>query len=188
MCRLGRDGVNDKWTPVKMVDLLQEMLPGIALHLDEMVEMMSMIGDAQRLQSSDEPRRAMMHAALVSFGEELARTHDGSTSVEELSEAGLLGPEQCDSYEDLKKTPGGLRGHRRPPARAPRFRGRQGSRRNAPGNRDGRCGPRFERQLPGGGRTDRHCRRRSQGTFPGRGDCRDLLVKLHPGGRRVESS
>ena len=103
MCRLGRDGVNDEWTPVKMVDLLQEMLPGIALHLDEMVEMMSMIGDAQRLQSSDEPRRAMMHAALVSFGEELARTHDGDTSVEELTEAGLLGPEQCDSYEDLKK-------------------------------------------------------------------------------------
>lgn len=103
MCRLGRDGVNDEWTPVKMVDLLQEMLPGIALLLDEMVEMMSTIGRAQRLQSSHEPRRAMMHAALVSFGEELARAHGGGTSAEELSEAGLLGAEQCDSYEDLKQ-------------------------------------------------------------------------------------
>jgi hypothetical protein len=102
MCRLGRDGVNDEWTPVKMVDLLQEMLPGIALMLDQMVEMMSTIGRAQRLQATDEPRREMMRAALVSFGEELAKAHDGETSEEELADAGLLGAEQCESYEDLK--------------------------------------------------------------------------------------
>jgi hypothetical protein len=103
MCRLGRDGVNDRWTPVKMVDLLQEMLPGIALMLDQMVELMSTIGRAQRLQAQGEPRREMMRAALVSFGEELAKTHDGDTSADELCEAGLLGTEQCDSFEDLKK-------------------------------------------------------------------------------------
>jgi hypothetical protein len=44
----------------------------------------------------------MMRAALVSFGEELAKAHDGETSEEELADAGLLGAEQCESYEDLK--------------------------------------------------------------------------------------
>jgi hypothetical protein len=103
MCRLGRDGVNDEWTPVKMVDLLQEMLPGIALMLDEMVAMMGTIGRAQRVQVNDEPRREMMRGALVAFGEELAKGHDGETSEQELADAGLLGTEQCDSYGDLKR-------------------------------------------------------------------------------------
>ena len=103
MCRLGRDGVNDDWTPVKMVDLLQEMLPGIALLLDEMVQMMSTISAAERLKANDEPRRAMMGAALTTYGEELARAHGERCAAQELSEAGLLGEVQCDSYENLKE-------------------------------------------------------------------------------------
>jgi hypothetical protein len=84
LCRLGRDGAHDSWTPVKLVDVLRDVLPDLATQIDDarlgLPAHMAELGrvTAQRQSHS-------MTDALTDFGQRLAAHYGKTIDTTELS-------------------------------------------------------------------------------------------------------
>jgi hypothetical protein len=99
LARLGRDGMQKEWTPLKMVDLLR----GIAPELADLIEntsrdLLSLMSGAikaeQERQSGDDQR---VRTALLAYGALLAKRLDVAVTEQELEDAGAVDPSGLDA-------------------------------------------------------------------------------------------
>ena len=79
LCRLGRDGISDRWTPVKLVDVVGEFLPDIARQIDEAEEGLTSLAAVEVVQSEDATERALA-CALTRYA--AARAEHAQVTVE----------------------------------------------------------------------------------------------------------
>jgi hypothetical protein len=73
LCRIGRDGLHDRWTPVKLVDVFRDFVPMVADQIDaagpNLISAMNVGTAASEEESSN---RVKMQQALAVYGEDLA--------------------------------------------------------------------------------------------------------------------
>lgn len=73
LCRIGRSGLQDSWTPVKLVDMVREFVPEVAEQIGSTGKLLIGAVNAPTLRSSvSAGNRAKMRAALDTFGQSLA--------------------------------------------------------------------------------------------------------------------
>lgn len=102
MCRLGRDGLPDSWTPVKLVDVLRDVVPGLAETLgDAEGDLMTMLKGAGTEQV--EPKEEeIMRTALTFYGSSIAEKHGKTCNEADLLAAELLDDAQLGAYEPIE--------------------------------------------------------------------------------------
>ncbi len=102
--RLGRDGVQEDWSPVKLVDILREVAPDMAKEIDYAGQ--GPLAAMQSATAGDQGDHALasqqMRGSLVSYAGALAAHYDKTCTEHELSQHGLPTQAQCDSYATLE--------------------------------------------------------------------------------------
>lgn len=103
LCRLAQDGIQDSWTPVKLAQVLDLVVPGLSTQIDMLGPSLltSMVKATESNQAID--RKRLMHDALTGYAVLLAKHYGRSISTEELSEAGLPSDQQCHSFGSQKE-------------------------------------------------------------------------------------
>lgn len=87
--RLGQPGLRPDWTPIKLVDVLRDVMPSVAAQLDNTGRgLLAAMRDSQA-QPARGSRTGQMNRALVLFAEGL-NVGDASVTAEELAGASLL--------------------------------------------------------------------------------------------------
>ena len=80
LCRISRDGIHDKWTPVKLVDLIDTIAPDFRKHMDGM-------GQLDLSASTPPPALPesfmLLRESLIHFGESYIMTAKGDTSEDD---------------------------------------------------------------------------------------------------------
>jgi len=62
LCRLSRDGISDRWTPVKLVDVVGEFLPDVARQIDDAQDGLTSLAAVEVVESADGTKRALADA------------------------------------------------------------------------------------------------------------------------------
>jgi hypothetical protein len=101
--RVGRDGVSDEWTPVKLVDVLRDVAPELAGQIDSaggtlLTAMRS--GAAPAVQPP--PQGELMRGALVRYASALAEHQGKSATEQQLAGWGLPTQAQCEAAGTLE--------------------------------------------------------------------------------------
>jgi hypothetical protein len=87
--RLGQDGLPVDWTPIKLIDVLSDVLPSVAAQLDSTGRgLLSALRESQRTEGQ-RSRAEQMNQALLLFVDALVGG-DVQVTVDDLAEAGLL--------------------------------------------------------------------------------------------------
>jgi hypothetical protein len=104
-CRLAESGLQDSWTPVKLVDVLSEAAPDLGHEVDVAVRgaLDVMRKAAAGTREVDEQSRRAMRTALLEYARTLASHHGKTLDEEDLTENGLLSYEQCNAYATLSE-------------------------------------------------------------------------------------
>jgi hypothetical protein len=106
LCRVGKEGLADGWTAVKLIDVLSQIVPNIGSDLEVLKQSLESNGSQPSLQPSNavEPfdtAGIAFKAALIDYASRLA-AHIGETCDEQsLVAAGLLTPEHCAQHAEL---------------------------------------------------------------------------------------
>jgi hypothetical protein len=101
--RVGRDGVSDKWTPVKLVDVLRDVAPELASQIDGAGGiLLSAMRSNAASAAQPPPQSQRMHEALVRYAAALAEHHGKSATEQELAALGLPTQAQCDAADTLE--------------------------------------------------------------------------------------
>lgn len=106
LCRVGRDGLHSDWTPVKLVDVLRELIPDLAAQLDTVGDgLLSAMGAAGGPSwKNDEAEAARrMRRALLSYWASLADRYAKTCGQPDLTAYGLPTEQQCASYGTLEE-------------------------------------------------------------------------------------
>jgi hypothetical protein len=101
--RVGRDGVSDKWTPVKLVDVLRDVAPELARQIDGAGEiLLSAMRSNAAPAAHPPPQSQRMHESLVRYAAALAEHHGKSATEQELAALGLPTQAQCEAADTLE--------------------------------------------------------------------------------------
>jgi hypothetical protein len=109
LCRVSRPGVQTSWTPVKLIEVLADVAPGLAATLGAATDSVlmtvaeaPMAADAPDDPPSESTEEAVMRAALLDYATLLAASYGCTVSNEDMLEAGLLTRTQCVSHETVE--------------------------------------------------------------------------------------
>lgn len=102
MCRLAHDGVQNRWTASKLVEVLSSTFPQIGDQLDEAIDAALAAVDATtgRTDALD-VREARIREALVEYGQAIAKAHGHEVTVADLADVGLPRFEDVKGFADL---------------------------------------------------------------------------------------
>jgi hypothetical protein len=90
LCRIAQDGIQDSWTPVKLADVLELVVPGLASQINTSGEYaLDAMGEAKKPNSSTVRKQQYMHRALIIYAQLLADHYGYTITEQNLSEAGL---------------------------------------------------------------------------------------------------
>ncbi len=103
MCRLNSDGFAERWVPVKLVDVLKEILPDLAQHIDDFGNLDLGFGGSAVAKSEDDSAVARQLRALVSYGATLAEVHGKSLTEAELLEMDQTLSALLPEFGDIRK-------------------------------------------------------------------------------------
>ena len=98
LCRLGADGPQRDWTPVKLIDVLEGVVPGLRGIVDAIPSMLAKAGE----QNPEGAPAERMRSALVAHANDLCGHHGHVLTEAMLAERALPTAEQCASHEDFK--------------------------------------------------------------------------------------
>jgi hypothetical protein len=90
MARLTHDDVRQTWTPVKLVDVLRDVIPDFAVLMDNMNRGVLSAMTSAVSGSDDVPKTSRIRDAVVMYAELLAERTETRISEDELEAAGLL--------------------------------------------------------------------------------------------------
>jgi hypothetical protein len=97
LCRLAQDSIQDSWTPVKLVHVLETVMPDIANQINAIGSM------AGASNQNSELKQQFAHDTLVSYAKLLADHYDHNITEDELYEAGLPSEQHCKSFGSQKE-------------------------------------------------------------------------------------
>jgi hypothetical protein len=80
LCRVGRDGVHSKWSPIKLADVLRSVAPEVARQFDDAGEGL-LAAMAAAVESADEQPSTLQSAPLTEYAAELATRYGGSANA-----------------------------------------------------------------------------------------------------------
>lgn len=100
--RLSRDGVHDTWTPVKLAQVLETVVPGLGRQIETLGSgaLVAMSG-ASAVPGSEELRRERFNSALVGYAGLLAAHYGRTIAEDDLIQAGLPSEGSSASYGSL---------------------------------------------------------------------------------------
>lgn len=103
LARLARDGAQQSWTPVKLVDLLRDVAPDFATIMDNTNRgvLSAMTSAVTARQQDSEAHRVRL--ALVTYASLLADRCGVTVSEEELEEVGLLNASDADAARPVRE-------------------------------------------------------------------------------------
>lgn len=103
MARLGRDGLQSDWTPVKLVEVLKEVVPAVGEAMDDAGEgLLEMMRSGQTSVSDGARQEAMRNALIMYAGSVAEEQQQGEIKEQDLASAGLLDEAQITSYESIE--------------------------------------------------------------------------------------
>jgi hypothetical protein len=102
--RLGRDGVQQTWSPVKLADILTEVAPNMAKEMSDAgpTFLAAMKRASTGGESDDVLVAERMRGALIAYAGALAAHHGRIYTAQQLMADGLPSAEQCDSYAGVE--------------------------------------------------------------------------------------
>lgn len=104
MGRIGRDGVQARWTPMKLVEVLQDFLPEVAGELDAGSRVfISAMASQEAAQPGQDVRAALMRAALIQYAAAFATYHGHTCTEEDLARADLPTADQSLAYNSIER-------------------------------------------------------------------------------------
>ena len=90
LCRVSRSGVQTSWTPVKLVEVLEDVAPGLAASLGSATDnVLSAVADAHDAASPESNEQSNMGEALLEYGTLVAAHYGHALAKEEMLDAGL---------------------------------------------------------------------------------------------------
>lgn len=87
MCRLNHNGLRDQWVPVKLVDVLADIVPGLGPQIDSLGK--TVFTKERFLEPGDLDAEKRMASALLSYGVALASEHGKTVDEDFFLTAGL---------------------------------------------------------------------------------------------------
>jgi hypothetical protein len=85
LCRLGRDGPQSSWTPVKLVDVLKEVSSDLGAGIQEVGGYLDRQHEQGPDAVDDQAREAAMRRALSTYAEDIVRQHGHEPTAEDLA-------------------------------------------------------------------------------------------------------
>jgi hypothetical protein len=103
LCRLGKDGLQTQWSPVKLVDVLRDVAPELANGIDEAVQSLrTFISSGAEPISAMDARSPGMRQALSSYGVAVAARYGQQCTIDELNSSGPFSDECIVNSEPLE--------------------------------------------------------------------------------------
>lgn len=94
LCRLGRDGVQLEWTPVKLMHVLEGAVPALRGIIDEIPTFLANMGAEE--QGEGRPAQ-VQRQALLRYAEDVTAIYEHPLNADELAARGLPTVEQCEA-------------------------------------------------------------------------------------------
>jgi hypothetical protein len=100
--RLARSGIHASWTPVKLADVLETVVPGVGRQIAVLGSGTLLALSAAGTQPGEEGlRKERFSGALADYAGLIAKHYGHSIAAEDLIEAGLPSEQNCTSYSTL---------------------------------------------------------------------------------------
>ena len=102
MCRLAHDGVQERWTASKLVEVLASTFPQIGEQMDEAIDAALAALDAATGQTDTlDLREIRVREALVGYGQAIAEAHGHEITARDLADLGVPRFEDVKGFGDL---------------------------------------------------------------------------------------
>ena len=103
LCRIAQDGLQDSWTPIKLVHVLNEVNPTLGRTLENASRSaLAAMGSADQSAEADDTRMEYMKEALIGYAQMLARHYGCTIGDECMQELQLLAADQCQTTDDIR--------------------------------------------------------------------------------------
>jgi hypothetical protein len=99
LCRLARKGAQPQWTPVKLTEVLEGVVPGLRDFVEEIPSLLATISEQEDSEAGPED---MMRHALERYAEELLAIHEQAMSRDDLKARGMPTREQSAGFATLE--------------------------------------------------------------------------------------
>ena len=102
LCRIAQDNIQDSWTPIKLTHIIDSVVPGFGEQFNMVSSnALASMSSNNKIRQGAKQKQELIQEALVTYAERLATRQDYTISKQDLSEAGLLSEEHCNSFDDL---------------------------------------------------------------------------------------
>ncbi|QIN81107.1 hypothetical protein GBA65_21985 (plasmid) [Rubrobacter marinus] len=102
LCRISQGGLQDSWTPVKLFQVLQSVVPRLADPLEEALGSgAAALADGGEPNQSTDQKGQLMREALVSYASSLADHYGFNLTEQDSAEVDLLAGQHCASFGTL---------------------------------------------------------------------------------------
>jgi hypothetical protein len=85
LCRMAREGVQRSWTPVKLVDVLRDILPGVAAQVDAAAHGLLTAMEGAAATAQDDPRGDAIELALLGYSMRLVEHYGKEIELPDLA-------------------------------------------------------------------------------------------------------
>lgn len=100
LCRIGRDGAQRDWTPVKLTDVLEGAVPGLRGIVDEIPTLLAQMSEQD---GTDSGPAELMREALTTYAVELCADYGHELTADDLAARGMPTAEQCQRNATLEE-------------------------------------------------------------------------------------
>lgn len=102
MCRLAHDGIQERWTPSKLVEVLSATFPDLGEELNQAIQQaLTTLEPTSGMIGATESMESRATAALVAYGLAIAGAHDQAVTAEELISEYIPHLEGGQGFNDL---------------------------------------------------------------------------------------
>jgi hypothetical protein len=102
MCRMGRSGVHNSWTPVKLVEVLKEVVPDLGSQIQGAGEMLERRDQLAETGSEEQSKQNALQAALVRYARDLAEHHSKDLDQSNTEAIQALAASKSDLHQTLE--------------------------------------------------------------------------------------
>jgi hypothetical protein len=102
LCRIAQDTLQDFWTPVKLVHVLESVAPELANQINTAgSDLLAAMASSSKTDRRTELKQQLMHKALTAYATDLAAHYGHTLTMQDLSEVGRLSAQHSTSFGTL---------------------------------------------------------------------------------------
>ena len=105
-CRVAQDGLHDSWTPVKLAQVFESVVPGLTgqMNFSGLDAIAKLTGtEASGSNQSNKLKHQLMHDALLNYAKLLADHYQLNFSQQNFDEVRLISEEHCASFNSQEE-------------------------------------------------------------------------------------